>query len=149
MDIPRDGSRLQLTATRRTLYDEEMFQYFLSLEEMRSQRSSACPPLLLLVDVKPHVTSSELDDLFETLRSSLRETDFVGWYTASRVVGAVLTQPGEALDRGDACDVVCERVAKALNGHSRGAKSLNVRVHQHPPNESDNGTSLWPHAQRL
>jgi hypothetical protein len=79
------------------VYNEEAFQYFLSVERKRTE---ACGThlLLALVDLKKPASGAEPGDaeaatkLFAALRASLRETDFVGWYHEKDVAGAVLPQ---------------------------------------------------------
>jgi hypothetical protein len=76
-------------------YNEEAFHYFLTIERKRSKRSGL-PFLVLLVDLKKEGgASGRIDNpvartLFSGLRRCLRGTDFVGWYRAGRVIGAVL-----------------------------------------------------------
>ena len=83
------------------------------------------------------------DELFEALRSALRETDYVGWYRTGQVVGAVLTHTGEHAC-GDVCRVVRNRAAEALHALSSGTEqSFNVDV-RHLTSRQPDVTSLWP-----
>ena len=117
------------------IYNEEAFRYFLEIERKRSQLSNR-PFLLLLLDVRrPAGARSEMDiasspKLLSALSRCLRETDFIGWYRAGSVVGAVLTQ-----DSGCAVDAqttVSRRVTRALRESlsSDQAARVNVRVYQ-------------------
>jgi hypothetical protein len=83
-------------------YNEDAFRHLLMIERTRNERSGGCF-LLLLVDVEdgagaaaplnPKVASV----LFDALHSSVRETDFVGWYREGAEIGAVLPQSGEMI----------------------------------------------------
>src|SRR2546422_888905 len=119
-------------------YNEEAFRYLLAIERKRSERS-ACPFLLLLVDLKEQDgTSARVDSmvassLFSNLWLCLRETDFVGWYHKERVAGAVLTE----LRNGRQTEVsrlIGQRVSKMICERfpSGVARRLRVRIYQHP-----------------
>jgi hypothetical protein len=76
------------------IYNEEAFQYFLSIERKRAE-AGGHRLLLALIDLKALAGENALDgaapDLFAALRECLRETDFVGWYEPG-VAGVVLPQ---------------------------------------------------------
>jgi hypothetical protein len=133
-------------------YDEETFHYFLALEEKRSERSGR-PILLLLVDLNWQEAWSERDSriasqLFEALAGSVRETDFVGWYRAKRVVGAVLSQPVETAG-ADVRRIVRDRVVETLiRRFPRTANAMNVEVHRVPFEPAETEASLWHHTKR-
>jgi hypothetical protein len=120
-------------------YNEEAFRYFLDIERKRSELSSQ-PFLLLLIEVKSQGgIGSDMDDvtaahLFGDLAGCLRDTDFIGWYSEGRVIGAVLTQRPDMLQT-DVSRPVAERVRGALNTHfdAEGGDRLLVRVFQVPP----------------
>lgn len=95
------------------VYNEEAFQHFLSIERKRTE---ACGNhlLLALVDLKKPLGAGEdrttrAQDVFAVLRSTLRETDFVGWYRDADVAGAVLPQ-----FRGSVPDISTRRVGQRL-----------------------------------
>jgi hypothetical protein len=119
-------------------YNEETFQYFLDVEQKRSERSSR-PFLLLLAHLndQPEVSARMAPDvaakLFFGLRLCLRDTDFMGWYRQERVVGAVLTQRSEPAME-DGFWRLRARVTEALGEQlPRGlADRLQLQVHQLP-----------------
>ncbi len=115
-------------------YDEDIFLYFLALERARAQHANRRVRLLTAtvepVPGKPApISAATAARLFEGLRSSLRETDIMGWYRQHRVAAAVLSEhpdhPG-----ADVSDVIQRRVREGLRLHlpSRIADSLRVRV---------------------
>jgi hypothetical protein len=71
--------------------------------------------------------------LFSALTTSLRETDFVGWYHASRTIGGVLTQDTDMASAA-LSDVVAQRVSDALRAalSEAFASRVQVRVYQLP-----------------
>jgi hypothetical protein len=77
------------------VYNEEAFQYFLSIERKRAEVGGN-RLLLALVDLKALAGEDALDgaapDLFTALHECLRETDFIGWYREPDVAGVVLPQ---------------------------------------------------------
>jgi hypothetical protein len=119
-------------------YNEAAFRYFLMLERKRSERAGR-PFLLLLVDLKertgldgcfdPRVASR----LFDALWSSVRDTDFLGWYRERHVVGAVLTDPVYAAGT-DIEQAIQTRVGRTLRQYLRRevARGLHVRIYQVP-----------------
>ena len=77
-------------------YDQEAFRYLLESESKRSERSGHCCQVLLLywtdaqgsiVQMDSHVAKT----VMAASSRSLRETDYIGWYSDERIVGAVLT----------------------------------------------------------
>ena len=116
-------------------YSEEVFRYFLEIERKRAEFSSR-PLLLLLVDFQAspaqgRTDSDSSDRVFEALTDCLRDTDFVGWYHQSRVIGAVLTQRAEA-PTADATRQVTDRVNRRLLATLPAgiAHRLQIRVFQ-------------------
>jgi len=120
------------------VYNEEAFRYFLDVERKRSERSNR-PFVLLLVDLKkPSAGTAELDvsfaqKLFSALSVCVRETDFVGWYRARSVAGAVLTQHSDAAG-ANVQEVVSRRIAQALRNNLpfESAGRVRVRIYQLP-----------------
>ena len=119
------------------MYNEEAFRYFLAIERQRSEISSR-PFLLLLVDLKQPRVNERIEPalvgkLFSALWSSLRETDFIGWYRDERVAGAVLTQRAEVGGK-DMCRLARERVTRVMIERlpKAVADRLQVRVYQLP-----------------
>jgi hypothetical protein len=122
-------------------YNEEAFSYFLALERKRSERSGR-PFLLLLIEVvelmelrgsSVRVDSNIARKLFDALRPSLRETDFIGWYREGRVIGAVLTQPVR-VPGADISRAIHQRIGESLQEclSPDVSSRLQVRVYQPP-----------------
>src|SRR5258706_2527449 len=122
------------------VYNEAAFQYFLEIEQKRAGRSKR-RFLLLLVDLKEHGGSgasfgpASSGKLFSSLKSCVRETDFIGWYRQEAVAGAVLTQLTDTVWT-DAARLVVQRVDTALKGSLSPSfvRRLHVRVFQLPSN---------------
>jgi len=121
------------------VYNEEAFQYFLSIERLRIEAAGQ-HVLLALVDLKRASDPVERADgdlvqkLFHALRASLRETDIVGWYREKDVVGAVLPQFGGSRVSASTRRVgqrLCQGLAERLPATL--ARRLEVHVYQVPP----------------
>ncbi len=120
------------------VYPEDVFRHLLAVERTRSERSGR-PFALLLVDLKPDVRGSSVllhplvaRKIFAGLAQCLRETDYMGWYRAEAVVGAVLTE------LPDGPDVVAPNNVAARANHvlsqnlpSRVANRIRLRLHLH------------------
>jgi hypothetical protein len=125
------------------VYNEEAFRYFLEIERKRSERSRG-PFLLLLVDLKrqsmatPEIDRPTARKLFSALLVCVRETDFIGWYRARSVVGAVLTQHADT-SAAELQEAVGRRVTKVLREGlpPELASLVQVRVYQLPPAVQD------------
>jgi hypothetical protein len=119
-------------------YNEQAFQYLLSIERKRCQRSGRTF-LLLLVDLEDRpAVSAGIDPvtasaLLTGLRVCLREVDFVGWYRDRCVAGAVLTE-SRSRPGADVARLVAQRASRVLGGRlaSDVAARLRVRVYRHP-----------------
>lgn len=117
-------------------YTEDAFRHLQAIEQRRSERSGR-PLALLLVDLKPKSRwpSAPLQPLlarkvFECLWLCLRETDFIGWYRADTVAGALLTELPDGPDIV-APNNVAARVNRVLSEHlpSDIADCLRLRMH--------------------
>jgi hypothetical protein len=88
---------LEHTRAQMDVYNEEAFRYFLEVEGRRAEISNRSF-FLLLLDLKKtspggdDIDKESADHLFTALAAGLRETDFLGWYRACSIIGAVLTQ---------------------------------------------------------
>jgi hypothetical protein len=126
-------------------YNEEAFRFFLSVERKRAELSGR-PFLLLLVDLKKTsgveapIEPETAQNISSALAACVRDTDFLGWYRDGRVVGAVLTQHGEAVSAG-MTELVTGRVDSALRGTLPRETSdrIQLRVYQLPPNAGRQG----------
>ena len=119
------------------IYNEEAFRYFLDIERKRAEDSKR-PFLLLLVDLLKNEAGDRTpaDALFAALATCLRETDFVGWYHADTVIGAVLTQHAHSVG-AEAQAVVRDRVLASLRKSlpAAAASRVKARVYRLPPPE--------------
>ena len=132
-----------MAANNPQVYDAETFQFFLELDKKRAVRSGRSFLLLLVEGKEAESLSEGCDQLFEALRYSLRETDYLGWYRANRVAGAVLTYTGDRAC-GDVCLAVRKRATETLDALSSGiGQSFNIDVRQLTSRQRD-VTSLWP-----
>jgi hypothetical protein len=122
-------------------YDEPTFRHLLAIERKRAERSNR-PFLLLLVDLKKNPDFMDGNDrfsiaaaglLFTGLWQCLRETDFTGWYSESRVIGAALTQFTDKADAAGA-RAIALRIRQELAGRLPSALNsrLQVRIYQLP-----------------
>ena len=120
-------------------YDQDTFVRLLEVERRRFERGGR-PFLLILVDLKDrseasaHLGEVIAEELFLGLQSSLRGTDFVGWYRQGSVIGAVLTEVRNRPRR----HVLRQRLAEALRARLTPAASrrIRVRVHDHPASDT-------------
>jgi hypothetical protein len=114
-------------------YNEEAFRHFLAVERKRSGRAGRSFLLLLVSmrtgpgDVVPIATPTA-GRLFAALSECVREVDFIGWYRAERIAGAVLIQGDRP--EPDAARRINERVTAVLRNRlpAHVAERLDVRV---------------------
>jgi hypothetical protein len=115
-------------------YDEETFLHLLAIERARADRAGQ-RLRILLVTIEPVAGKpAAAARVFDGLRELLRETDIMGWYEQTRVVGAVLSAPAD--EPGfETATLVEQRVESGLKRKlpSTLARSLRVRVTQHGP----------------
>ena len=123
--------------------EEDAFRYFLGLEEKRSRRSGRAF-FLLRVDLTDRMSLKARSKLAGAIARNLRETDIVGWYQSSRVVGAVITQSSKSADRADAPGVIGERISNLLHGLSAGVKSMHIEVRETSFDPTRMGIGVWP-----
>jgi lipopolysaccharide/colanic/teichoic acid biosynthesis glycosyltransferase len=106
------------TARRATVYGQEIFQSMLTRERWRAERSRK-PFVLMLLDAhqEQRVAEKLLLQALTAVGSQTRQTDLVGWYKQSAVVGIIFTELG-----GD------ERapIVEALNTKIRGTLHENL-----------------------
>lgn len=115
-------------------YNEDAFRYLLAVERERFDRSGRSFLLLLLAPapqpgVGARIAPRVARKLFASLRSCLRETDFVGWYHDERVAGALLTDLGERT-----ATAVERRVGQTIGSALRQRDvtyGFHVRVYEH------------------
>jgi hypothetical protein len=126
-------------------YDQDTFVCLLEVERRRFERGGR-PFLLILVDLKDRSgASAHLDEvigaqLFLGLQSSLRATDFVGWYRQGSVGGAVLTE----VRNRPRNQVLSQRLVEVFRARLTPAISrrLQVLIFDHPPSATVDSTHL-------
>lgn len=116
-------------------YNEQAFRHFLAVERRRAERAGRTL-LLLLVDLERGPSGDVFPEgvagrVFAAMTSCVREVDFIGWYRASRVAGAVLAQGADG-PRPDVSEQIAERMTAVLGGRvpAQIAKRIQVRVLQ-------------------
>ena len=123
-------------AGHESAYNEEAFQYLLSVERKRFEHSSR-PFVLMLVELEEgadqpaRIEPALSARVFAGLTRTLRDTDVIGWYHEGRIAGAVLTHLGEA-SVADVSRRMAERVTRTLRDHLPAdiAHRLKVRLYQ-------------------
>jgi hypothetical protein len=116
------------------IYDQEAFQYMLTIERKRA-RFAKTSLLLLLIRIADesgstvHIRRAIARVLFTGLGHCFREVDFVGWLRQERVAGAVLAQ-GSVAPGDDALPRIVDRVSRLLSRRLplATAQRLDVRV---------------------
>ena len=117
-------------------YNEDAFRHFMAIECKRAERSGRSL-LLLLVELKADrdgqagIPPAVASRVFGALTACVREIDFIGWYRAGRLIGAVLTQ-GADVPGPDTSRQISDRVAALMGERVSGllGRRLEVRVLQ-------------------
>jgi hypothetical protein len=116
------------------VYDQAAFHSFLAVEQQRAERSRRSLVLVLVtvrqeLGVSGSMSPQVATKVFSALAVSVRDVDFVGWYKAERIAGAVLAQRADPLAL-EACSRIRDRVAHELRRDLRSdvASQLRVRV---------------------
>jgi hypothetical protein len=130
---------LGLTKSRKStssicVYSEPVYHDLIHRESKRSERSGHRCRILLIYRTNTQKRAvpfrSELaDKTISVLTSTCRDTDYIGWYRESWILGVLLTalRPDSA---GDGCDRVMARLVENLGGvvSSTDGHSLQIRV---------------------
>src|SRR5262249_20713366 len=121
-------------------YNEEAFRYLLWVERKRRERTGRPFVLLLLrlegsTGTKTPIERLVAAKLFPALWSCVRETDFVGWYRAGRIAGAVLTEYSQAPESVRQLEErIAQRISEAVNAPIAGR--LRLRICRFPPGQN-------------
>jgi lipopolysaccharide/colanic/teichoic acid biosynthesis glycosyltransferase len=112
---------------------QERFLRSLYLEERRSERSGRRFVLMLLES--PNLfeaceQSENLGQFFAALRSSIRETDIIGWHEAGSVLGIIFNEIGEA-DGNAVVPALLTKTATVLASTLRIEEISQVRLSLH------------------
>jgi len=104
---------------KRDFFNQEAFHRVISLERRRTERSRK-PFLLMLLDMGDHLPTEtnekNLSLLLAALSVSTRDTDVVGWYETSRVVGVMFTEICLE-DRKTIVSTMISRLSEILRNH--------------------------------
>ena len=78
----------------RIAMDEDTFRRMIAIERKRTERSQS-PFVLMLLEVTNHQNKEKsknaLDCIVAALLASCRDTDLVGWYKSSKIIGTMFT----------------------------------------------------------
>jgi lipopolysaccharide/colanic/teichoic acid biosynthesis glycosyltransferase len=100
------------------LVSQDSFASILCLERKRAERSGVLRSLVLvdLRELRPwNGLRPIVHQIGAVLRSSMRETDIVGWHEHDSIVGVLLTELGGG-DRDAVRAAVCSRIRSTLSG---------------------------------
>ncbi len=129
-------------------YNQAAFQYFLALEQKRSERAGRVFALLLVDKQAGGATvgfeADAASRLFVALRRSLRDTDLLGWYQEGLVVGAVLTHQAECTATGIE-RLIEDRLGRTIREslQREGGPRIQVRMFQ-PSMATSARVQSWP-----
>jgi lipopolysaccharide/colanic/teichoic acid biosynthesis glycosyltransferase len=142
----------------RTLLNEDAFISMLYLERRRAERAQK-RFVLVLVDIRKPLAGKPKDRqipaALQALNRTTRETDIIGWYLDSHIIGIIGTELGKASNQ-----VVQDRFVKKVReafettlGRERSA-GISVSFHFFPEEISDGdvdhtaNTTLYPELQK-
>jgi hypothetical protein len=112
-------------------YGEEVFRYFLAVEQARAARAGHTLRLVLAsveqaLDQPMALTAGDAAGLFAGLREGLRETDVVGWYRQELVAAGTVIVPEPM--QAQHVSVVERRVSVAMKRLLRPALFSRLRL---------------------
>lgn len=113
---------------------EEEFHRMISIEQRRAERSGKSF-LLMLVKVRDYAfgrnnTRIVNEKVLSALSPITRETDVIGWYSESRVVGLLFTEITLG-DLSSTTAVIMNRVSKKLKAHLNAEQFSHVSLSFH------------------
>jgi hypothetical protein len=118
------------------VYDEDAFQYLLTNECKRSERSGHSFKVLLAYFTMPDGSTRRMEStvahrLLMGLSQNLRETDYVGWYCDGHIIGGVLTAFGQ--EQATNSSQFEQRIIHKLQAilSKERVRSLQMRVFKH------------------
>ena len=135
------------SAVERDVLNEKMFRRMLAIERKRTERSKE-PFLLMLLDAGspagPEMNGTVLEAMANSLLASSRETDIVGWYKESTIVGVMFT--GLAVnDKNSILSTILSRVKSMFRDDLIFKKFNQVSISFHFfPDDWDHGNSGRP-----
>ena len=127
------------------LLQEETFHTMLTLERRRAERSRK-PFVLMLLDAQAlftnGITEKLLRQLINAVSTSTRETDLIGWYKESAVLGVIFTEVS-LNEKTPITQLLLTKVVKALHSHLdlQLASKVIITLHLYPESSSDGSTT--------
>jgi lipopolysaccharide/colanic/teichoic acid biosynthesis glycosyltransferase len=111
-----DSPLESISPGQRLPLDDETFRRTIALERKRTERSKA-PFLLMLLELTngqgQEQNKTTLETIVSALMASSRDTDIVGWYQRSAIVGVIFTGLMGG-DRSSIADMIVSRVSGTL-----------------------------------
>jgi lipopolysaccharide/colanic/teichoic acid biosynthesis glycosyltransferase len=131
------------SARRTTVFDQDIFQSMLTRERWRAERSRK-PFVLMLLDAhrEDRLAEKVLLQALAVVGSRTRQTDLVGWYKQSSVVGIIFTELGGD-ERTPIVEALSSKIRTTLNenlGREQASKiliSFHVFPEQWDPNHAE------------
>ena len=126
------------------LLQEDTFHTMLTLERRRAERSRK-PFVLMLLDAHAlftkRVPEKLLRQLINSISTSTRETDLVGWYKHGGVVGVIFTEVN-LNEKTPITQLLLTKIVKSLHHHLdlQLASKVVVTLHLYPENWSEGST---------
>ena len=122
-----------ISAVERLPLDEETFRRMIAIERKRTERSQA-PFLLMLLEVtdckNPEQQKAALETIVSALMTTSRDTDIVGWYQRSEIVGVMFTGLMGG-DKTSIADMIVNRVSATLLDELTPEAFKQVRISFH------------------
>jgi len=121
-----------LSELDRSFLSEESFNEILALERKRTARSKR-PFILMLINIAelPYGDNGGhyglCKKLVSCLKSSIRDTDALGWYLYDKVIGILYTEIGDSSPK-IAADIIVSRVRVALSSCLNARKANSIRI---------------------
>lgn len=134
----------QGSADIKTILPENIFHSMLTLERRRAERSRT-PFVLMLLDAHLENGSAAitLKQATEVILASKRETDLVGWYKESAILGVIFTEVSMEGER-PITDTLQTKIETALAKHLGSEKAAKIGISLHIfPESGDRNHPGW------
>jgi exopolysaccharide biosynthesis polyprenyl glycosylphosphotransferase len=115
------------------LVPEKVFIRMLGVERKRAERSRKVFLLMLLAlesAAREARDRNALERAGSVVASSIRETDFSGWYKEKSAIGVILTEIGDT-DRSSIQTSVSDRIKASLHGQLSKEQIANIKITFH------------------
>jgi lipopolysaccharide/colanic/teichoic acid biosynthesis glycosyltransferase len=130
-----------------TIPDESLFKRLLLLERRRAERTGSRFALMLvdMEELSSKLNAGVMEEIGRAIGSTMRETDVIGWYRNSAVLGVILTTLNGA-GRQTLESVVIERTRAVLSRHSAAASAEHIWISCHIfPDDENTGRKPSEH----